>query len=262
MDLTESLQIEQELERQRQEFLQNEKKQALCFIEINAVAEVLWKGGVELSIDNLADYGNMFPNDVQAAIRWFEHSAPGGLPFKLNERKEAESKLDRLIAGLSWIANRKMRRVKDRVTPPLDRTVLGMQKVMQLTDLGRVEILELVAQNQAALLAQWDDFKPSWVDDDQAVKQFNNKHQHQDTKIKLIREAVEEIAKGRIGIVTAEMLENWNNGKIGLTKRQIDRLLTEHPKLRDLDKHRAVGRKYRETDAIREARYMQQMHSR
>lgn len=257
----ENLQIEQELERQRQEFLLNEQNQAVTFMLLCSTADTMAKGGVTITMDTLADYANLFLDDVQSSISWFRRGPSAKLPFELDSENEAESKLDKLIAALTWIANRKLCRTKGRKVPPLDRSCLGVQKVMQLTGLGRVEILELVATHQETLVQRWDDFKMSWVEDDQSVIQKNNKNQHTETKIKLIRAAIEEIAKGRIGMVTGEMLEGWQNNKIGLNKRQIDRILSDNPSMRDLDKYRARGRQVGGTLADREAAYLKQLYS-
>lgn len=245
-----------EAEAARKEFLLQEQKQALYFLEVKHEADLLTKAGITTSIRNLAEFANLFDAEVEAAIKWFNRKGPGKMPFELDYTGEPQSELDQLIAGLSWIANRRLTRTKGRVTPPLDRSVLGMQKVMQLTGLGRVRILELVEQNEEAIKKVFSDFTPAWVKDDQSVIQKNAKNQHPETKIKLIRQAVEEISQGRTGMVTGAMLAKWKNGAIGLDQRQIDKYLQTHPDLRDLDKHRALGTFVGVTDADREARYM------
>lgn len=263
MELLNDLLKEQEKEKQRQEYLLNEQKQALYFLEVKAAADILKNAGITTSVRNIAEFANLFDAEVQAAIDWFQRKGPGKMPFEVDAESEPRSMLDQVIAGLSWIANRRLNRTKGRKTPPLDRSVLGVQKIMQLTGLGRVDILNTVNQNLEAIEQKYPDFKISWVDDDQSVIQKNNKNQHQDTKIAWIRKAVEDIAAGRVGSVTAEQLERWQNNKIGLTKRQIDKLLSEHPDLRDLDKYRARGRNTNSmTDADREARYMREHYQR
>lgn len=262
MDLAaENLQIEQELERQRQEFLRNEQNQALSFMSICQTADIMKAGGVTINENTLADYGNMFLVDVQSAIAWFQRGPSCKLPFVMDVVNEANSTLDKVIAGLTWIANRKLTRTKGRNCPPLDRSCLGVQKVMQLTGVGRVEILELVTANQEALTKRWSDFKMSWVDDDQSVIQKNNKNRHMDSKVKLIRQAMEEIAKGRMNVVSGEQLERWQNNKIGLCRREIDRMLTTCEDLKDLEKYRVVGRKHRMTEAERGEVYLRQRYS-
>lgn len=256
MDLVQDL---SEAEQQRRDYLIQEQKQALYFLEVKHAADLLTKAGITTSVRNLAEFANLFDQEVQAAIDWFNRKGPGKLPFEVDATAEPASELDQLIAGLSWIANRRLTRTKGRKTPPLDRSVLGMQKVMQLTGLGRVRILELAEQNEDAIKKVFPDFTMAWIKDDQSVIQKNAKNQHPETKIKLIRQAVEEIARGRIGVVTGEMLAKWKNGAIGLDKRAIDKYLQTEPSLRDLDKYRAHGTQVRTTDADREARYMRSL---
>lgn len=263
MDLLKDLvQISEEqkaAEQERQAFLLMEQKQALYFLEVKAAAELLEHAGIETSVRNIAEFANLFDKEVEAAVSWFEKKAPGKLPFQMNIKKEPRSDLDVLIAGLSWLANRRLTRTKGRTTPPLDRSVLGVQKVMQLTGLGRVRILELAKENEPAIMKQFPDYKPAWINDDASVIQKNAKNQLPESKIKLIRQAVEEIAQGRIGSVTGEQLARWKNGAIGLDKRGIDKYLQTIPELKDLDKYRAKGTHVGMTDADREARYQRSL---
>lgn len=255
-DLVQITEAQKAAEQERQEFLLMEQKQALYFLEVKAATEILTNAGIETSVRNIAEFANLFDKEVEAAVSWFEKKAPGKLPFQMNHTASPRSELDQLIAGLAWIANRRLTRTKGRKTPPLDRSVLGVQKVMQLTGLGRVRILELAQENEAAITKQFPDFKMSWINDDQSVIQKNAKNQLPETKIKLIRQAVEEIAQGRLGQVTAEQLAKWKNGAIGLDKRGIDHYLQTRPELRDLDKYRALGTHVGVTDRDREAAYM------
>lgn len=255
-DLVQISEAQKAAELERQEFLLMEQKQALYFLEVKACAELLTNAGIETSVRNIAEFANLFDKEVEAAVTWFEKKAPGKLPFAMNAKASPRSDLDVLIAGLAWLANRRLSRTQGRKTPPLDRSVLGVQKVMQLTGLGRVRILELAEQEQAAILKQFPDYKAAWINDDASVIQKNAKNQLPETKIKLIRQAVEEIAQGRHGQVTAEQLAKWKNGAIGLDKRGIDHYLQTRPELRDLDKYRALGTHVGVTDKDREAAYL------
>lgn len=255
-DLVQISEAQKAAELERQEFLLMEQKQALYFLEVKACAELLTNAGIETSVRNIAEFANLFDKEVEAAVTWFEKKAPGKLPFAMNAKASPRSDLDVLIAGLAWLANRRLSRTQGRKTPPLDRSVLGVQKVMQLTGLGRVRILELAEQEQAAILKQFPDYKAAWLNDDASVIQKNAKNQLPETKIKLIRQAVEEIAQGRHGQVTAEQLAKWKNGAIGLDKRGIDHYLQTRPELRDLDKYRALGTHVGVTDKDREAAYL------
>lgn len=260
-DLVEISEAQKAADLERQEFLLMEQKQALYFLEVKAAAELLTNAGIETSVRNIAEFANLFDKEVEAAVAWFEKKAPGKLPFQMNHQAAPRSDLDQLLAGLSWLANRRLSRTQGRKTPPLDRSVLGVQKVMQLTGLGRVRILELAEQEQAAIMKQFPDFKMAWINDDASVTTKNAKNQHPETKIKLIRQAVEEIAKGQIGKVTAEQLARWKNGAIGLDYRMINKYLSEHPDLRDLDKYRAIGKVIGVSDKDREAAYMRSRSS-
>lgn len=260
-DLVQITEAQKAVDLARQEFLLLEQKQALYFLEVKAAAELLTNAGIETSVRNIAEFANLFDKEVDAAVSWFEKKAPGKLPFQMNHQSAPRSDLDVLMAGLAWLANRRLTRTKGRTTPPLDRSVLGVQKVMQLTGLGRVRILELAEQEQAAILKQFPDFKMAWINDDASVVQKNAKNQLPETKIKLIRQAIEEIAQGRIGTVTAEQLSKWKKGAIGLDVRAIDHYLQTRLELKDLDKYRAVGSHYRETDKDREAAYMRRRSS-
>lgn len=260
-DLVQITEAQKAAEQERQEFLLQEQKQALYFLEVKASAELLTNAGIETSVRNIAEFAFLFDKEVEAAVTWFEKKAPGKLPFQMNHKAAPRSDLDVLLAGISWLANRRLTRTKGRKTPELDRSLLGVQKVMQLTGLGRVRILELAEQESAAILKQFPDFKISWLNDDQSVIQKNAKNQLPETKIKLIRQAVEEIAQGRIGTVTAEQLARWKNGAIGLDKRNIDHYLQTRPELKDLDKYRAHGTYVGVTDKDRAAAYMRSRSS-
>lgn len=255
-DLIQITEAQKAAELERQEFLLMEQKQALYFLEVKACAELLTNAGIETSVRNIAEFANLFDKEVEAAVSWFEKKAPGKLPFAMNAAGAPRSDLDVLIAGLAWLANRRLTRTKGRKTPPLDRSVLGVQKVMQLTGLGRMRVLELAEKEHAAITKQFPDFKMSWINDDASVLQKNAKNQLPETKIRLIRQAVEEIAQGRLGQVTAEQLARWKNGAIGLDKRGIDNYLQKSPELRDLDKYRALGTHVGVTDKDREANYL------
>lgn len=256
VEITEKQKIE---EQERQAYLLMEQKQALYFLEVKAAADLLTKAGIETSIRNIAEFANLFDKEVEAAVNWFQKKAPGKMPFELNHKATPQSELDVLLAGLAWIANRRLTRTKGRTTPPLDRSVLGMQKVMQLTGLGRVRILELATEHETEIQKVFPDYRPAWINDDQSVAQKNAKNQHPETKAKLVRQAMQEISQGRIGTVTAEQLAKWKNGAIGLDKRQIDVILSK-PEMKDLDKYRARGSHVGLTDADREARYMRSLN--
>lgn len=259
-DLVQINEQEKTAEQKHQEYLLMEAKQALYFLEVKACADLLMNAGIETSIRNLAEFANLFDAEVQAAVDWFQKKGPGKMPFELNAKTEPRSDFDVLLAGLAWIANRRLTRTKGRKTPPLDRSVLGVQKVMQLTGLGRVRILELVNEREADIKKVFPDFMPSWVNDDNSVHQKNAKNQLPETKIKLIRQAMEELAQGRVGSVTTKQLETWKKGAIGLDSRQIDLYLSNKPELRDLDKFRFIGRHAGMTDADREARHLRAMN--
>lgn len=235
-------------EQQRQEWMLKEQQHALCFLEVKATADILTRAGIPTSIRNLAEFANMFDAEVQSSVDWFNRQAPG-LPFQLDGTTEPSSDFDQVVAGLTWISNRRLSRTKGRKVPPLDRSVLGVQKVMQLTGLGRVRILEIAQEQEADLIKAFPEFKQSWVNDDQSVTKKNAHNQHPETKRELIREAINDIAKGRIGVVTAKMIERWNGGAIGLDARQIDRYLSNAADMRDLDKHRARGKMHRSSEA-------------
>lgn len=251
-----SQKTEQEL---HQEWMLKEQQHALCFLEVKATADILTHAGFPTSIRNLAEFSNMFDADVQASVDWFNRQAPG-MPFQLDAQVAPRSEFDMLVAALTWISNRRLSRTKGRNVPPLDRSVLGVQKVMQLTGLGRVRILEMVEQQEADIKKLFPEFRASWVNDDQSVAEKNAKNQHPETKRALIREAIVEIAKGRIGVVTAKMLQTWRAGAIGLDARQIDKYLSERADMRDLDKHRVVGKMYRATEEERAARFYQELN--
>lgn len=241
---------------EREALLLTERKNALVFMKTERIANILAKAGVPLTVANIANFGFMEEGQVESAINWMERGSKGKvLPFELNSQSEPESDLARLMAGLLWIESRGKSKRGDKPLPPEDAKVVGVQRVMQLTGLGRPEILALVENHEAEIKAVFPDFRPAWVADSKEIIQKNYKNQHTDTKVALIRKAVEEIAQGRLGMVTAQMLVNWQNGRIGLGVREIDKLLQTRPELRDLDKYRARGTSYRKTDADRAAEY-------
>lgn len=244
-----------ELDALNQEML-TESRNALVFLKIERVASFLKDGGIPITVDNIVKFGFLVPKEVEQALRWIT-SGPKGvkLPFVLDSTSTAKSPLDQLKAGLLWMDSRGRLKRNGRPIPPADVAVVGVQRLMDLTGLGRVEILELVQAHHDDIVTTFPDFRDAWVNDSKEVLQKNAKNQHPETKIALIRQAIEEIAQGRIGMVTGEQLMRWQNGKIGLDKRQIDNLLSSSPALRDLDKYRAIGNRYRETDADREAAY-------
>lgn len=242
MDLAEAAAIEAALEKEKQEFLVDESKQALVFLEVNSTAATLLDAGIETTLAHIAEFGNMFVADVEKTINWFNKSSPGSLPFTLNETREAKSDLAKVMAGLTWIANRRLDRCRGRNTPPLDRSVLGLQKVIQVTGFEKEKILSVVQENMEAITKRFADFRLFWIKDDATTKQEEYKRQEVTAKLELIREAIMDISKGRIGTVTAEQIANWHGGQVGLEKRAVDRYLSEHPSMRDLDKFRVIGR--------------------
>ena len=195
MDLAEAAAIEAALEQEKQAFLVDEQKQALVFLEVNSTASTLLRAGIETTVDNIAEFGNMFVAEVGRAINWFAKSGPGALPFPLGEKREAESDLAKVMAGLTWIANRRMNRVRGRNTPPLDRSVLGLQKVMQVTGFEKEKILSVVQENMEAVTKRFDDFRMFWIGDDTTTKQEEYKQQAVKAKLELIREAIMDISK-------------------------------------------------------------------
>ena len=247
---------------EKQARLIQEKSNALLFLKIERVASILYKGGFELSVENIAKFGFLEPSEVQGAIDWMTRGAkPKALPFELGAQQPAESTLARVKAGLLWLESRHVSKRNKKPLPPSDAALVGVQRIMELTGLGRVEILECVEANQDDIIAEFPDFRMGWVNDTKEIIKKNAKNQHVETKIKLIRRAVEEISQGRLGTITGEVLSKWKNKAIGLEGRQIDKLLQTRPELRDLDKYRATGTRYRETDADREAAYQRSLRT-
>lgn len=247
---------------EKQAFLLQEKNNALMLLKIERIASIIGKGGFALTPENIAMFGFLEVKEVQAAIDWMTRGAKGKvLPFELNSEKPADSMLDRVKAGILWIESRSRNKRGTKPLPPEDVKLVGVQRVMQLTGLGRMDILNTVEQNQEEITKEFPDFRMGWVNDTKEIIQQNAKNQHVDTKVKLIRQAVEEIAQGRLGQVTGEMLAKWKNGAIGLDKRQIDKLLQTRPELRDLDKYRAKGTHYQPNDADREQAYLRSLRA-
>lgn len=233
-----------------------EKNNALMFLKIERVASIIADGGIALTPDNLATFSFLSVSEVNETLNWMSRGAKGkALPFELNSETPAKSTLARVLAGLVWIESRSKSKRGSKMLPAEDTKVVGVQRIMQLTGLGRMDILNTVEEHREEIVRTIPDFRDGWVSDTKEVIQRNAKNQHQDTKVKLIQQAVQEIAQGRLGMVTGEMLARWKNGAIGLDKRQIDKLLQTHMDLRNLDKYRAKGTHYQPTDADREAAY-------
>lgn len=248
-------------EQQREQFLLNESKNALTFLKVERVAGYLTRAGVQLTPEMIAFYGFIPLKDVQQAITWMTRGTKKvQLPFELGAQAQPQSKLDQVKSGLLWIESRGRLKRDGRPLPPEDTAVTGVQRVMQLTGLGRVEILDLINQHRDEIVKEFPDFRDSWVGDTKEIIQRNAKNQHPETRVKLLRQAMLEISKGVIGTVTAEQLSRWQGGKLGLSVRQIDNLLSNHPDLRDLDKYRAYGRNTkRPTDADRAIAYQRSL---
>lgn len=247
---------------EREAHLLTERNNALVFLKVERVASILRDAGIQLTVENIASFGFLEPKEVENVINWMERgSKTKVLPFELNSQSEPKSVLDRVKAGLLWIESRSKGKRGDKPLPPADAQLVGVQRVMQLTGLGRVEILQAVQDHEADIKAVFPDFRPAWVNDTKEIIQKNAKNQHPETKIRLIKQAVEELSGGMIGAVSGEQIARWKNGAIGLSRVQIDNLLSNHPELRNLDKHRAAGSRYRETLADREASYRRKLNS-
>lgn len=246
-----------QMNNEREQFLLMEKSAALMFLRLQRIAEVLTKGGVVCSIENLSKYGFLPAKAVESTIKWFMTGRKGAvLPFDMEKPAPTESELATLMTGFLWFESRSKNKRDGRPIPPEDTAVVGLQRLMDLTGIPRPDILRLTQENQAAIEAEFPDFMPAWVKDTKDVVQNNYKNQHPDTKLKLIRQAVVDIAQGRLGMVTSEQLEKWQGGRIGYGARQIDNLLSNNKELFDLDKYRAYGRStMRPTDKDRAAAY-------
>lgn len=244
------------MNRAREAELIMEKNNALVFLKVERTAKIIRAAGFPVSIANIAEFGFLSAREVEEAINWMTRGKKGKqLPFTIDEQAPAESDLAKVFAGLLWLESRTKSKRGDKPLPPQDAAVVGVQRIMQLTGLGRPVILDLVAKNKDAVQAEFPDFRDAWVNDTKEIIQKNAKNQHPETKVRLIRKAVEEIAGGMLGKVTGEQLSKWKNGAIGLSGRQIDKLLQTVPELRDLDKYRAIGTHYMKTDADRAAEY-------
>ena len=251
----------QQLNDEKEKELVCEGAKALNFLKVERAASMLRDGGIAVTPENIANFAFMPLKDVNDALTWITKGPKGiKLPFELNTTTPAKSVLDTVMAGLLWIERRTRAARGNRPLPPEDAKVVGVQRIMQLTGLGRVEILDTIENNREAIVKEFPDFRDSWVADTKEIQQKNAKNQHPETKLKLIRQAIMDISGGRIGSVTAEQLAKWQNGKIGYDKRQIDNLLSNSPELRDLDKYRAHGRTtMRPTDADKAAAYQRSL---
>lgn len=239
-----------------------EKNNALMFLKIERIASILRDGGFALTPENLANFAFLSVKEVTDALDWMTRGAKHkALPFELNSEHQPKDTVSRVIAGLVWIESRSKSKRGSKPLPPEDTKVIGVQRVMQLTGLGRMDILNAVAEHKDAILKDIPEFRDGWVNDTKEVIQQNAKNQHPETKVKLIRQAVQEIAQGRLGMVTGEMLAKWKNGAIGLDKRQIDKLLQTSMELRDLDKYRVKGTHYQPNDADREQAYLRSLRA-
>ena len=244
------------MNRAREAELIMEKNNALVFLKVERTAKIIRAAGLPVSLANIAEFGFLTLREVEDAINWMSRGKKAKpLPFTVDEQVAPQSDLAKVFAGLLWLESRTKSKRGDKPLPPQDAAVVGVQRIMQLTGLGRPVILDLVQQNKEAIQAEFPDFRDAWVNDTKEIIQKNAKNQHPETKIRLIRQAVEEIAAGRLGKVSGEQLARWKNGAIGLDKRQIDKLLQTVPELRDLDKYRAIGTHYMKTDADRAAEY-------
>lgn len=234
---------------------ESENKPALIYLRSEKAARLLIAAGKSPTIENICDYTFYTPQQVNDSLKWMVKKKKA-LPFELNAPAIApQSVLDQILCALMWLNSRQLSRAT-RPVPAEDKNPIGVQRIMLLTGLERMEILQTIEDNMDVVVDHFPDFKPSWVSDTKEIQQKNAKNQHQDSKIKWIRAAVMDIAKGRARSVTAAQLEKWNNGKIGYSQRQIDNLLSNHEDLRDLDIYRANGRtSMRPTDKDRAIAY-------
>ncbi len=222
--------------------LNEQDKRLLRIADISRIGRILNDAGIELDYENIARYGNLSAGDVERLYKWNLSEKKGAkLGFTIGQQSAPKSDFAKLLAGILYIQRNKKP---------------GIQNVEQITGLSAETITDLASQHFADIKREFQDFAMYWLRDASANARIDAKRQSPDQRRTLIRQAVMDIAKGKIGSVTAAQLAAWGNGAIGLGARQIDNYLSTDSSLRDLDKYRANGKHYKETDKDREQAYL------
>ena len=148
---------------EKEQRLLMEKNNALMFLKIERIASILKDGGFALTPEDLANFAFLSVKEVTDALDWMTRGAKHkALPFELNSEHQPKDTLSRVIAGLVWIESRSKSKRGSKPLPPEDTKVIGVQRVMQLTGLGRMDVLNAVAEHKEAILKDIPEFRAGW----------------------------------------------------------------------------------------------------
>ena len=220
---------------------ETQSRNMLKMIEVSRIARILHDAGIVLDLENIAYYGNMSQDEVSRLVKWSESVKKSAkLGFELGSQSQSKGDFAELLVGLLFLQRHKQP---------------GIQTVEKHSGLSQERIRDLVANHTDDIKKEFSSFGPYWIRDSADAARVNARRQKPTDKKALIRKGIEDISRGRIGSVSAEQLEKWNSGAIGLDRRAIDNYLSNDPELRDLDKYRVSGRRVGTTDSDRQIRF-------
>lgn len=224
---------------------EDEWKNALRMKDAQDIAKIMYDAGVALDYENFAHYGNLPQGELERLMRWSNSAKRSEkLGFQIGAQAEPKGDFAKLMLGLLYI--------KKHREP-------GIQNVARESGLDEERIRELVNGHRDEIKQVFNTFGDHWIRDTRDAARLNAKRQYPEEKKQLIRQAVEDISKGRPGTVTATQIQNWNKGAVGLDRRQIDNYLSNDPDLRDLERFRVIGKIHQMTDAERAARHEREL---